>query len=59
MNDFFLDNLGFALFVFMAMAVLILAAGALSDAHKDKREACIKAGYTWSPTKYVCTVEPK
>jgi hypothetical protein len=57
--DSILDNLAFGLIIFALLMLLILGAGALSSAHSDEREACIKAGYEWSATKYACTVNLK
>jgi hypothetical protein len=51
-------NIQFIIIVGLALAMLIGAAKLLSYGYSDKREACIKAGYVWSPTKYVCTVKP-
>jgi len=53
-----LDNIRFLILVASLLGLLILAAKLLADGHKDERAACIKAGYSWSPTKYVCTVKP-
>jgi len=45
-------------FVAICVGLMFGIAALLSYKHQDKRAACIKAGYTWSPTKYVCTVNP-
>lgn len=59
MNDDFIDNVRFTVFVILALAGLMLVANVLAGAHKDERDACIKAGYEWSATKYVCVVNLK
>jgi hypothetical protein len=43
----------------IAISVMILMAGVLSEAHSSQKEACIKAGYEWSATKYVCVANLK
>lgn len=53
-----IDNIQFIIVVGLAFSMLIGAAKLLSHGYSDKREACVKAGYVWSPTKYVCTVQP-
>ena len=53
-----MDNVWFVVDVVIGISILIGAASLLSHGYSDKREACIKAGYKWSPTKYVCVVNP-
>jgi len=51
-----MDNFQFVIIMSLALGALFLGAGAMSELTKPKRESCIKAGYTWSATKYECVV---
>ena len=52
-----MDNIQFVIFVVVCLSMLIGAAKFLQYAHKDEQVACVAAGYTWSPTKYVCVIK--
>lgn len=57
-SDAFIDNVQFVVFVGLALLLLCFAAMGLAKLHEPERRACVKAGYEWSATKYVCVVKP-
>jgi hypothetical protein len=43
----------------IALSVMILMAGVLSEAHAPKQRECVQSGHKWNPTKYVCEANLK